>query len=763
MALLGREYKKTAPNFWSNKLNAKVFVMEHPSFFLKGGSAQRLHEWRIRLKNAVHSTKSKGQFAYLEAQDYKLVRSTEAANKAALIACKYALQRKQPVSVDIEYGWLDENGQPCDNGKGRQAILVVGICWKPGVSRVFVIDHPGHTHTKASRKGVLKALATILEDPKVKLVFHHGTADTVPIEKLLNIKVKGYNFDTNYSTYLKWPQMKKFGLDEMSNVKVPDFAGYKAIITPHLNPDNVNYATIPLKVMRLYNGADCDLTKRLQIMTADKAGPLLRTYKDVAYILADMQTRGPYFDKKYYDEVVYLVPKRLESVKNQLLDIAATPDINLNAPQQVAAVIYDKLNFKPVEGEGARSTSAAVLRVLSQDKKKGQFPTLLTEYRKLVKMEGTYLSNYRESAAKHNGQLRTMWWLTGTITGRLRSGGGKDSTATGIVNFQNLHGEPLLQNLLISDPKWRRVLPLHAGLSPSEFNAAWQKRQAKIMPLQLFLALDYGQIEIRMAAEMSGDPALLAAVESGDIHSAVGHELTGWPIEKIKHDKRARTLVKNLHFGILYGMSKGSLYSFLTGLGTDIERSYSDELHSKYFRKYKKVKELIEHLQAFGEKNHYVETMFGFRRPINTGAEFEDERETYWGNQAINSPIQGSAHQLMLFAMATLKQRPKEFSKLSTPVMEVHDAFDFYTSVEDLPYAYLEAKRLLEVAVPEYVKKNYGKTLRVPLVAEGSAGFRLGVMVDYLEGMKRKEFLKSWLQKNHEVESKVQEKWAKAA
>lgn len=755
-ALLKGEYRKDRPIFWSEKLNAKVYALDHPSYFLRGGSQTRLREWHMRIAEAVNSAKRKGRYAYLEQQDYKLVRTAKAARRVVRRA-RTAGRAGKPVAFDIEYGYVDKSGKPCpaDMPGARRVILVVGVSWAKGLARTFVIDHP-EVWGSPERNGIVAALKSLLEDSRIQFVAHHGTADEKPLRQELDIRITSYDFDTNYSTYLAWPQLKKYGLDHLSVVRIPEFAGYKEIISQHLSQP-ANFATIPLAVMRLYNGADCDVTLRLQHLTKQWDGPLLRTYRDVAYILDDMQTRGPYFDQVYYDRVVKeRVPNRLKVVTKQIRKIAGRKDFNPNAPQQIAEVVYDRLGFVAPEGYSDRSTAAEVLRIYSQDKRDGLFPKLTIEYRELSRMEGTYLQNYLASAQLHGGQLRTIWWLTGTITGRLRSGG-KDRGSEGIINFQNLHGEPMLQNLLISDPRWRRVRK-HAKRTSDGFRVV---ALDPLRDLRTFLNFDYGQIEIRIAAELSGDPLLLAAVESGDIHSAVGHELTGWPIDKIKHDKETRTLVKNIHFGVLYGMSPKSLYEFLIGLGIKITRERVNELHARYFKRYRRVKMLVEHLREFAEKHHYVETMFGFRRPITTDPD-EDGRTTFWGNQAINSPIQGTAHQLLLFAMATLKQKPKTYSRLSVPVMEVHDALSFYSTVDETKEAHEQGIHLLQRGVPEYIEKNFSRTLKVPLVAEAKSGFRLGSLVDY-SGQSRRKFLSDWLKYDYDLEQKISAKWDLAA
>jgi DNA polymerase-1 len=309
----------------------------------------------------------------------------------------------------------------------------------------------------------------------------------------------------------------------------------------------------------------------------------------------------------------------------------------------------------------------------------------------------------------------------------------------------------------------------------------------RILSLILFLNYDFSQIEIRMLAEMSEDKLLIEHFLSGDdLHSLVGHDLTGLPVSVIKKDKKTRTMIKQLHFGIVYGMGKETLYQALLAAGVEITRTRAYEMRDKYFKTYKGVREYMYEMRAFAEQHGYVETLFGFRRPLTHGDEEEESGGSFIGNQAINSPIQGTAHQLLLFAMAILHLKKKTFKHLDVPVAEVHDALSFYVPVGNLPEAMAEGKNLLEQAVPEYIEKYFGRKLKVPLLAEASAGFRLGVMlgleagaeyplknveesrdvvypVERVEEGKLKGFISTWAKKNNMVDDEIADKWGMAA
>jgi uracil-DNA glycosylase family 4 len=753
-SLLGTEYKKGTPIFWSDKLHAHVVVLDNPSTLLRNAPKHKLITFQQRLEAAAKFLELPGKYSYIEAQDYKLVTTVDRTKQVLRIARKKSALGNR-ISVDIETGWVDEHGRVSKvPGTGKEVVLCIGIAWAPGQARTIVIDHPEHKWKRKERRRVVALLRAFMEDPRIFKVMHHGSSDARGLRDQLGIKVRGYRFDTNYSTYLKWPHQKAYGFDALSQSRFIEFCGYKDIVKPYFELNvkgkiaSANFAKIPLKIMRLYNGADCDITKRAELATSKVNLPLLTAYTDAAFTLDAMERRGPWFDNKYYDTVVHLIPLRLKIVRRKLLKLSGSKKTKLGSTPVIAALLYDKFGFEPPldkKGIPRRTSNKETLKLFALGKgKRALFCELLIEFRALSKMESTYIDNYRRSAEVNGGQLRTRWWLTGAASGRMSSGGGK-SKESDRVNFQNLHGDPVLQNLLVSDKHWRRVL-----------KTEWLEDWDRIEEMPAFLALDYGQVEIRMLAQFSGDPVLMAAIESGDIHSAVGHELTGIAVEQIKHDKNIRTMIKQVHFGIIYGLTVKGLFMKLRSEGVKVTKSYCQELYDKYFRRFRKVKQWIDATRYSAERNGYVETLFGFRRPIFT--EGEEGRGSFWGNQAVNSPIQGSAHQLLLFALAKIRGVSKRYQYLQNCVMEVHDALVFFNRVKELPEAFSQAQDLMQRGVPEYVKQHFGWDLAVPLVAEGKAGFRFGTMTDY-NGESPKKFVRKWREANTWSDRQIELIW----
>lgn len=292
----------------------------------------------------------------------------------------------------------------------------------------------------------------------------------------------------------------------------------------------------------------------------------------------------------------------------------------------------------------------------------------------------------------------------------------------------------------------------------------------KFGDLDVFVGTDYGQLEIRVLAQMSGDSLLIKLVQddSVDIHSLVGHELTGIPAIKIAKDRNIRTAIKGIHFGIVYGLTAESLYLKLKadaaerGEKFDMKKDEVKKLYDDYFKKFSGVKRWLDAQVSFAEEHGYVETLFGFKREI---ALFGDEdRSTFWENQSKNTPIQGTAHQLLLIALAVLKLQKKKYNLLQRPSMEAHDALISFTKLKNLPEAYKQVMYLMEKEVLVYVKKWWPEiNWRVPLQAEFKAGFRYGVLVKDYKGGPPEEFLEKWCEANHKFELDLKKEMEKVA
>jgi uracil-DNA glycosylase family 4 len=840
-AFLGKEYKKSKRIFWSETLKAKVYCLVHPGFFLLGHHSKlQIDEFREALKAVSTDISSKtkiSQYSYIEKQNY--VGITKISQGIA--AVKHLLQEaKNDISItaDIEYDIIN----------GKTYYLCCGFSWKPGHAYVFVLDHPKvrkiggkwkPLHPKV-RRIMHKLVAKILTSGRVAKVLHQGNTDISFIKKVTGVQTKNYSYDTIYAEFLAFPDRRAYGLANIALQRYPQFGNYKTVILPEcIPPDidlkeyrmqnvtdldklydwagksgNMHFSYLPLKKLILRNGADADITKRIELSTRKKVNKaLLRVYMDAAFILAAMEPNGPDFDYVHCQKIKQIYPPRLETVKDKLCQIAGRADFNPSAPQQVYDLLYVKLKIKPPEIAFDKKkkkkkdtygniippkagTGKLVLEVLGR---KYEIARLIAEYRKLSKMISTYINSFEDCANQNFGKLATKWWLTGTRTGRLSSGGEKGSSKK--VNLQNIHGDPNMQNLATPDKDWRKlykalhriinklygrsVQALHPILeklhtvsnkekkialneqlkaaikqlqmklyNSSKFKRLCDKIVEKYGEIKVLLGFDQGQIEVRVMAQASGDKNLIKDCMSSDIHSKVGHAMTGWPEEQIKKDKKTRTLTKNIHFGILFGLGANGLMDFIKVKDPDstIDEKEAQRLYDNYFAAYPGVRDFIDEMRAFVEANGYVENMFGFRRPLGSdaleGYEKENEGEdsgeggAFWGNQAINTPVQGAAHQLMLMAIARLKRKRKKYKLLGVPTIEVHDYLGFKIPLKNVFKSLKLCKELLEKEPLYVVKKEFPDIKwKIPLVVEGKVGFRLGDSVECEDDKKMHELL----------------------
>jgi DNA polymerase I-like protein with 3'-5' exonuclease and polymerase domains len=737
-------------------------------------------------------------YSFIYQQDYKGVFNGTDAERIATKLVDWSAKTGSYLSIDIEDYVTDE---------GEHLILCGGVSDRPGRARVFVLDHPSQKdRPKEERDEVLKWFLYLCSHAKVHITIHYGCSDKYKLALAYGIEMPGFDFDTLLAEFFAYPDRKSFGLSGIADARYPEFAGYKTMILPHilkpeaydvkvcqsmLDKKDMNalykwifktgmfsFSLIPIDVLIAYNGADCDLALRVYKDTYDKISlPLMKIYVLMSFLLYEMEPNGPLVDSDYSAKIEKLYTYKFGKAKERLIELAEDPNFNPASPVQLMKVMYDKLEI-PYPFNGKPNTQKATLEALQA---KYEFPRLIIGFRKLSKALSTYIVGYRKCAAVNRGRLRTKWWLTGTATGRLSSGGGKDGDE-GITNLQNIHGDKHIQNIIVAETEWRdtyRLIDSHlkkCDIKMSEYDALVKRtksddanevliakddlkkwldgKAALLKPIEaelgeyhMFLEFDEAQVEVRVMAMLSGDENLIADCLSGDIHSTVGHAMTGWPVERIKKDKKTRTITKNLHFGLLFGLSAKGLLAFILAKDNTSKISLEDveRYVANYFKRYPKVKLFVENQRAFALEHGYVQTLFGFRRTLNTEELSEDEKEAaaaagfngdfgssgYWGNVAINMPVQGTAHQLMIAALSNLITQREKYAVLGVPQMEVHDAVIWRIKIKHLAECYPLGRYLLEKEGLNTIKEYFPDIeWLVPLEVDCKGGIRYGTKVD---------------------------------
>lgn len=805
--------------FWSDAHKARIYILTHPAFFMKGyGQADALSAFRQMLGQFKNdsgegvSDSFDDPYAYVRKQDYRLVLNQREADQAYNVIRKYVAKNILS-GVDIEY----------DNDE----LISVAIAPKPGLSFVFVISHPEQDKWDGALVSVV--LRSLLEDPKVLKAFHYGCSDGDELQRMAGIELHGYVEDTYIKEYLRFLDAREYGLEAISNTRFLQFAGYKYLIademlkgvldvparilngTPKMKYDYVSQhglfhmSKVSLDTLRLYNGADSDLTKRLQVdgKKAPISPALQKLYIDLNFVLRRMEPNGPDFDYEQNRKLAEVLPMRADKLRIELCKIAKNEDFNPGSPQQVDKVLFEDLKLEhPFDGK--RSTGKMTLLAMSSQH---EMPLKVIDWRKASKAKSTYVDGYLRCARANNDRLRTKWNSTGTRTGRLSSGGDKKGIKVAertMINLQNIHGDPQMKNMCVADRRWRRVFKAIHGILEHERYCGvleWitrkdekQKPTEKIMDkwrkvcreieswiranapdLKTFLVLDYGQIEIRVLAQLANDKNLIKDCLESDIHTTVGVQMTGWDPDKIRNDKATRTLTKNVHFGIAFLISKPALYNFVVSMSPpemrdSISREMIEAAYDRYFIRYKGVKRYTDKQIAFGLEHGYCETLFGMRRYLDISdaeqkagngdddysddedysvdAPSSDRKTGNWKSISVNTPVQGTAHQLMICALVNFYRNFEEYQVLNIPVMDVHDALYFRVNVLDLKEAYAKARYLLEQQSLETMHADFPQIKwKVPIVTEAEAGLRLGSVVSLDEKLSIGDFMLRWYDK----------------
>lgn len=403
--------------------------------------------------------------------------------------------------------------------------------------------------------------------------------------------------------------------------------------------------------------------------------------KPLIPIINKMYERGVLIDTKYLKKLSDEYHKKLDILEKSIWKLAGE-EFNINSPKQLAEVLFDKMglsvkNHKKT-GTGLKSTKESELQ-----KMKGISPIIddILSYRELQKLLSTYIDNIPELVDKNN-RLHAEFIQTGTTTGRMSS--------------QN----PNLQNIPIRTELGRNIR--NAFVAEKGF---------------AFVAIDYSQIELRMAAILSDDKELVRVFKTGgDIHSVVASNVFNVPQDMV--DKEMRRQAKIINFGILYGMGVNALKQ---NLGTD--RASAQQYLNEYFKSFSGLAKYIEHIKREAGRKGYTETLFGRRRYFHGLSSPIPYIRAAAERMAVNAPMQGTQADIIKIAMNRIDKYIKK-NKLESDVyliLQVHDelVFEVRKNKEDvIP----ELKKIMESVLPKKETKG------IPLIADVSLGENWGEM-----------------------------------
>jgi len=520
----------------------------------------------------------------------------------------------------------------------------------------------------------MEPLRKLLEDPSVRKTAQNAKYDKL-ILRSAGVNLAGLDFDTMLASYVLDPGRRSHGLD----VLALEFLDHTMISYADLcgkGRSAIPFDECPVEAARDYSCEDADMTLRLRKIFEPQleSHELTRLLDGVEIplvdVLAEMEWNGIAIDLPWFSSLKQRFQAEREAVEKRIYEAAGT-EFNINSNLQLREILFGRLNLPVIKktSTGA-STDASVLTELAEQGH--ELPTLLMEYRELAKLESTYLDALPRLVNPKTGRLHTSFNQTVASTGRLSS------------------SDPNLQNIPI-----RRELgkDIRRGFIPRK---GW-----------LLLAADYSQIELRLLAHLSRDVAFVEAFQAGgDIHRQTAAVIFDVPVAEVTSTMRARA--KTINFATIYGQGPHAL-----SLQLGIEHAEAKEFISRYFERFQGVRNYLDSMVAFAREHGYVQTIFGRRRYIPELRERNFNIRAFGERTAANSPIQGSAADLIKIAMIRIDDALKTRQLQSKMLLQVHDELVFEALPEELDQVQelvkYEMERAAELSVPLVVDLGVGK------------------------------------------------------
>lgn len=496
-------------------------------------------------------------------------------------------------------------------------------------------------------------IKAILSNSKIKKISHGLKKIKISLAKD-DINLEGLYFDTMIASYLLNPSKSEYNLTDLAFDYLEKSPLFKSM--DNQKALNLIIETRPILEKELRDKSLMNLFTEIEM-------PLIG-------VLADMELNGIKLDLKILRELSCDLEKRLIKLIEDIYGICGC-QFNINSPKQLRDVLFEKLKLPVIKKtKTGPSTDEQVLRKLATSHK---IPALLIEYRQLMKLKSTYIDTLPQLVDPQTGRIHTSFNQTGTQTGRLSS------------------SNPNLQNIPIKTDIGKRIR--RAIISSGSEN--------------YLLSCDYSQIELRILAHLCKDKNLLSAFrEDKDIHKTTASLIYG--LDENEINDSMREMAKRVNFGIVYGLTAYGLARDL-----DITQEEAQSFIDAYFLRYVKVKEYIEEQIKKAQECGFVTTILGRKRYI---PEINNKNQTirqFAQRQAVNTPIQGTASDLIKLAMIQIHNQIKKKNLNTKMVLQIHDELVFDVPNKELngfiPIVKDRMENVLRLDVPIKVVIKKGK------------------------------------------------------
>lgn len=550
---------------------------------------------------------------------------------------------------------------------------LVGMSFSIAEGEAYYVPVPHHDEWEGEDYEAVMAIVnkfkSIYESEEIEKVGQNIKYDMLVLSNY-GVHMAGKMFDTMIAHYILYPELRH-NMDYLAEV----YLKYKTIHISELigtgKKQKLMSELAPAEVYE-YAAEDADVTLRLKNVLSkelDSKG-LTHLFEDVEMplvpVLARMEENGVKIDTKSLAETSKIFTNKMKAIESEIREVAGE-DMNISSPKQIGELLFDKLQLDSKAKKtkkGQYVTDEATLLAL---KSKHPIIEKILNYRGYKKLLSTYIDALPQLVNKRTGHIHTSYNQAVTSTGRLSS------------------SNPNLQNIPVRDENGKEV---RKAFIPDEG--------------ETFFSADYSQIELRIMAHLSQDPNMLDDFNSGhDIHQATAAKVFKVPMEEVTSSMRRKA--KTANFGIIYGISAFGLAERM-----EVSRSEAKQLIDDYFATYPRVKEYMDKSIEKAREKGYTETLFGRRCQLPDINSRNAVVRGYAERNAINSPIQGTAADIIKIAMINIDRRMKDEGMKSKMILQVHDELNFSVTHDE--------KERLQSLVTEEMQK--AAKLSVPLIAE---------------------------------------------
>ena len=632
---------------------------------IKGGTSETFEKPASGYTDKFVRNKAEKKYLLID-NEVKFADFLKKLKKVSALACDTETDGLDPITAEllgISFSWEKDTAYYLDisQGKSQKTADLFNYQKSDNLSNPW-----------------LKELKPILEDAKIKKCAHNAKFDW-RVFKNQGINVQGLFFDTMLASYLLNPDNRQHNLDAVSFREL----GWEKISTTELigkGKTQISFSQVEPEKIAQYSGEDANCTWLLSEILENKLKKenLLKLMAEIELplvtVLADMEENGIILNPLNLKTIEKDLAKRLKELAKNIY-AAAGEEFNINSPKQLQVILFTKLG---ISAKNIKKTKTGISTADDELEKllgEHEIVSLIQNYRELNKLQNTYVTALPSLINKKTGRIHTSFNQTVAATGRLSS------------------NEPNLQNIPTRTNEGKKIRSAFVA------KKGWK-----------LVSLDYSQIELRLAAHLSGDKKMIKAFkDKEDIHTATAAEINEVKLSEVT--KQMRYEAKAINFGILYGQGPHGLAQ-----NAGIPYNRAQEFIAKYFEAYPGIRLMIDTAIIKARTKGYAITMFGRKRYLpeidSSTAVIRRSAE----RMAINTPVQGAAADLIKLAMINIfdqiKNKPEEIKML----LQIHDELIFEIKEDRVDSWLPEMKKLMENAVK----------LQVPIIVESAVGDNWG-------------------------------------